>query len=533
MGDGGIYLEKNSILPSVGQFRPTETKEENMSRKPRLTQDERLLIQEGLNAGKSVYRIAKELKRPIRTICREIAARSVTVNTGAPFRGHNRCVHRATCEIRRLCAHCPKDHRVQCRTCAKCNGVCRSFEEYHCPKLDTPHFVCNSCGERHRCVLRKRLYQAIDAHSQYRTILSESRSGITMGEEELAEINKILVLAKENRQSLYAITRNNPDICTVSDKTLYRYVDAGLLELRRHDLNPKLIGKRRRKSVEHKVDAKCRIGRKHEDYRRFIEENPGVPVVEMDTVEGRKGEKVLLTLMFMPYGFMVAILLEDKLSRRVTEAFDEIFRKLAERHGEERAKQIYHQLFRCVLTDNGTEFTNPATIERGEDGRTLARLFYCEPGSSWQKAHVENNHSFIRRYLPKGDSCLETVSFNPLTQEKVDLMMSHINSYVRRELDGACPYDNFVKVFGEETAALLGVTRIPANEIVLHPSLIGVEQKVKADVLAGTEGSTKQKQRHDNAETTPREGVKGVVAFTISMENEPPPPRGTVYTFFA
>lgn len=48
---------------------------------------------------------------------------------------------------------------------------------------------------------------------------------------------------------------------------------------------------RKSKGREHKVDKAYRIGRTHEDYQAFIAANPGVRVVEIDTVEGAKGGK--------------------------------------------------------------------------------------------------------------------------------------------------------------------------------------------------------------------------------------------------
>lgn len=64
--------------------------------------------------------------------------------------------------------------------------------------------------------------------------------------------------------------------------------------------------------------------------------------------------------------------------------------------------------------------------------------------ASWQKPHVERNHEFIRLIRPKG------ASFDDLTQEKVGLMMSHINSYVRPSLGGRSPFEVFAFLHGQD-----------------------------------------------------------------------------------
>ena len=112
---------------------------------------------------------------------------------------------------------------------------------------------------------------------------------------------------------------SHADCFIVNEKTVYRYVNGGLLHTKRHDL-PRacMLKPRKAKSVEHKVDAKCRIGRTYADYLCFIAQNPGLPVTEIDTGEGVKGGKVLLTLMFMPYGFLAAFLLPVKTAAHVS-----------------------------------------------------------------------------------------------------------------------------------------------------------------------------------------------------------------------
>ncbi len=111
---------------------------------------------------------------------------------------------------------------------------------------------------------------------------------------------------------------SNPDRFTVSEKTVCRYINGGLLSTKRHNL-PRacMIKPRKGKGVEHRVDKTCRVGRTWDDYLKFVEEHPGVRVVEMDTVEGVKGGKVLLTLIFTPFNFMLAFLSDAKTSECV------------------------------------------------------------------------------------------------------------------------------------------------------------------------------------------------------------------------
>ena len=456
-------------------------------KKPRLTTADRLEIETSLKAGKSVCAIAKALARPVTTITREIKSRAVESVKGAAFRIKNRCVMRETCERRGVCAQClhvrPGRGQMLCRLCSQCNSHCGAFVEQECGRLAKPPFVCNGCPEESRCVLRKKYYLHVKAQESYETVLSESRSGANVTEEELLAFDKLLEDLTGRGQSVYAATANNPDRFTVSVKTIYRYSNGGLLSTKRHQL-PRACSLRPRKtkSVEHKVDKECRIGRTWKDYLAFIERNPGLRVVQMDTVEGVKGGKVLLTLMFNPFGFMHAVLLDSKTSACVIGAFRAIRSELREKYGEDGWREVFALLFPVILTDNGTEFTNPKAIETDGEGNRLTSLFYCDPGASYQKAQAERNHGEIRRVLPKGTRYTEATSFDGLTQDDVSLVMSHVNSYVRQGLKGI-PYDLFTREYGEEAASLLGISRIDPNKVTLKPSLLDIEVKVREWVL--------------------------------------------------
>lgn len=134
----------------------------------------------------------------------------------------------------------------------------------------------------------------------------------------------------------------------------------------------------------------------------------------MDSVIGRIGGKVLLTLMFRSCDLMLAFIRDRNTSQSVIDIFNWLYKLLG--------PTIFHKLFPVLLTDNGSEFSNPVALEFDDAGIKKTSIFYCDPRASFQKPNVELNHEFIRRILPKG------YSFDGLTQEDINLVMSHINS---------------------------------------------------------------------------------------------------------
>jgi len=121
----------------------------------------------------------------------------------------------------------------------------------------------------------------------------------------------------------------------------------------------------------------------------------------MDVVEETKGGKVLLTLMFMPYCFMSAFLMDEKTAANVSAAFATIRGRLVGRFGKDAGLAMMSEPFFIIVTDNGTEFTLPGEIEKDCEGNKVDNLFYANACASYQKPHVERNHEFIRPVLPK------------------------------------------------------------------------------------------------------------------------------------
>lgn len=103
---------------------------------------------------------------------------------------------------------------------------------------------------------------------------------------------------------------------------------------------------------------------------------------------------------------MLIYLLPYKQSKFVTEVFNNIKNLIG--------IDEFKRLFEVILTDNGTEFSDPESIEIDMNtGQKVSSVFYYDPSCSWQKGSIEKNHEYIRYILPKG------TSFDDLTQNTV------------------------------------------------------------------------------------------------------------------
>ena len=332
--------------------------------------------------------------------------------------------------------------------------MCVHFEKDSCPRLSKPPYVCNGCPDRTKCTLEKCFYKARQADSDYRAVLSETRQGISLEEEEIARLDHFFSPLIKNGQSVHHICVSNKDKVMVSESTVYRLIGYGLFSARNIDLARRVRFASRKRGKAAKVDRKCRENRTYGDFQNFRKENPDQPVTEADSVEGKKGGKCLLTIHFVKAEFMLAFLRDANDSSSAIQAFDELFLKLSD---------DAPMVMPVVLADNGSEFSNPSRIERGMDGSVRTRMFYCDPSAPHQKGSAERNHELIRYFLPKG------TDMGFLSQEMVDHMMDNINSLTRKSLGDKCPHDMFEFLYGKDVLDRLGCRKIPANDVVLTP----------------------------------------------------------------
>lgn len=430
-----------------------------------LTLDDRIAIQKGLKEALSFADIAASVGKDPSTISKEIRGHLIVKETGTRSRPFNPCRGRKICTLqRKVCAECDQTYNwnnrdCYCALCGKCNEACPDFMEETCKTLGKPPYVCNGCKSIRSCTLRKQVYDAKEAQKAYETNRSDSRTGIDLTPEELQRLDDIITPLIRQGQSIHQICVNNADDIMCDERSIYNYVDAGILSVGNLDLPRKVRYRKRRKKKTVHVDKLCHVGRTYEDFRKFMEVNPDLSVVEMDSVEGtRDSLKVLLTLFFRNCSLMLALLREANTARSVTDIFNALDEKLG--------RELFMKMFPVILTDRGSEFTDPAAIEFDKDGNRRTYVFYCDPQRSSQKGSIEVTHEFIRRILPKG------TSFKTLTQGQVDLMMSHINSYSRKKLNDRSAYQMFSFFYGKDTLDCLNIRSIDANEITLKPELL-------------------------------------------------------------
>lgn len=428
-----------------------------MAKNTHLTLSDRIAIEVSLRERKSFSAIAEELGKDPTTISKEIRTHIKLKQAG----GYNPCVIRKDCKhYGDLCHPCKFTYGKPCHSCyqTKCFEACPDFQQLQCSKLSKPPYVCNGCQQRISCKLERHLYEAKSAQKEYEATRSESRQGFAVTSAELDRIDRIISPLIKQGQSIHQICVNNADEIMLDERTIYNYVDAGLLSVGNIDLPRKVRYKARGKKPSVRVDKQCHLGRTYEDFLEYTAANPDTPVVEIDSVEGRKGGKVLMTVFFRNSNLMLAFLRDRNSARSVTEVFEWLYETL----GHEQ----YFRLFPIILTDRGSEFTDPVSIECTKFGEIRSRVFYRDPQRSDQKGGCEVTHEFIRRVLPKG------TSFDHLQQSDILRMMSHINSYTRKKLNNQSAHRLFSFFYGETILPSLGIQEIPANDINLTPRLL-------------------------------------------------------------
>lgn len=410
-----------------------------------LSLDDRKVIEFELNNNNNIKEISMLLNKNYSTIRREIQNRKTKFERKTYGDIATACLKKRSCNKRNIC-----------------NSSYPCFVKESCERLDKSPYVCNGCKSRNGCRKERLTYLAKNAHDDYLINFSESKKGIDLSLEEIENINKIITpLIKEKKQSINHVYVNHSDILNFSKQTFYNYIDYNIFSFRNIDLPRKVRYKVRKNSYKRRTKAENAIkdGRRHSDFVEYTNNNPNSNIVEMDCVEGIKGGKVMLTLLWRKSNFMLIYIMDKQTMLCVEEVFNSLKKILND--------EVFKKLFEVILTDNGSEFFNPLSIEvNNNTGEKVSNLFYCDPGDTNQKSSLEKNHQFIRYILPKGSS------FNTLTQQDCFNIANNINNLNRDSLNNRTPYEAQLFITDENILSLLNMKYIHHDDVNLSTSII-------------------------------------------------------------
>ena len=438
-----------------------------------LDYDDRCVIEEKVKEGRSARSIAELIEVSPSTVTREVKAnRTMRPCRRKEVRPARKCANYEVCRRKRdACDVCTQGGgRSACRLCrvVTCCEVCDEFSPRVCLRLDSWPYVCDGCERRGGCDLPKARYDAKRAGEASADRRSESRRGISVDEEQLSAMVSVIAPLLKQGLSLDSIWMAHPGEFPVGVRTFYGWIEDGTVDIAALDLPRKARfrpRKRRKVAVGDRVD---RTGRTYEDFLALPDEDRA-RAVQGDSVIGlASNSQRILSIHFPRMIFQIYVLLADGRSGRVVAALDAIEAYVGDREAFEAVMGI-------MVVDRGTEFDDFEGMERSalEPGERRCRVYYCDPMRPGQKAGCERNHSELRRILPKGRS-----DFDKLDATDVAVACSHVNSYPRRSLGGACPAEVARITLPASLLDSLGIERVPPDDVVLRPTLIAhaVEQ---------------------------------------------------------
>ena len=285
---------------------------------------ERMTIQLRLKDGLSAYRISKELNRSINTVLNEIQRGTTTQIKQGK---HIELYLADTGEA------IYKKHRLNsCRTFKRLE--CCDFINYAVDKIKHDSWSPDAC------------------------------------------VGNALETGKFERSEI---------VCT---KTLYNYIDLGLLFVKNADLPMKL---RRNTKPTMVKKHKKKLGRSIEERPNDINNREEFGHWEIDTVIGEKSGNDCVLLTILERKTRNAIV--RKIASKTADAVMNELRSIRNVYGDQ-----FSQVFKTITGDNGSEFADLSTLEADAD----TKVYFTHPYSSFEKGTNERHNGLIRRFIPKG-----------------------------------------------------------------------------------------------------------------------------------
>lgn len=268
------------------------------------------------------------------------------------------------------------------------------------------------------------------AEQRYQANLAAKGAQVKIGHDhKLAKALENLVIKKNYSPSAAVAELDNKGqnfevkICA---RTVYNYVNTGVLNINRADLPMK--GKQKR-TYKHITSQKRAPAGTSIDYRPpEVDERTTLGHWEMDTVYTTKKAKAvrlkpaLLVLTERLSRREIIIKMRDRTSGSVVRALNRLERSMGTKE--------FRETFKTITVDNGSEFADVDGLEKSclckSEKRT--KLYYCHAHHSWERGSNENANRLIRRRFPKD------TDFSKVTAAQIADLQDWINNYPRKIL---------------------------------------------------------------------------------------------------
>ncbi len=415
-----------------------------------LTLEERRIILFGIVNGSSKTAIAQTIGKDKSTVGKEIK------------------LHRALTHKCKMPLEC--NNYRKCPFNRQCTPDCPEYSPFRCSRRDRTPGACNGCSDWSHCRFDKYQYCPEDAHSDYRSILVDSREGVNLTSQEAKRMADIIKPLLKQGQSPFQIVTNHPEL-GISEKTLYNYIEndvfheiAGItvMDLRRQV--SRKLPKKKAKGYKKRADRKFLQGRTYKDYKEYLADNPNVFVTQMDTVYNDESNGPFIqTFKFVNAGILFGIYHQIKTAQAMKDGIDLLEKILG--------TELFRKYVHILLTDRGSEFTAADVMETGNDGTRRTRVFYCDPMQSGQKGTLENKHIELRYILPKST---DLRALGLTGQDALNIVLSHVNSAPVEMLGGKSPLELSDFMYHDlfEKLDAFGIHKIEKDKVILKPYLL-------------------------------------------------------------
>ncbi|AFM10722.1 IS30 family transposase [Turneriella parva] len=144
---------------------------------------------------------------------------------------------------------------------------------------------------------------------------------------------------------------------------------------------------------------------------------------EGDLVEGKIGTGQIATFVERHSRYTKAAKIERKLVEQFNAAARDLF------------ADVDNSLLRGVIYDRGTEMSGYRDLQQVLN----CGVYFCDPGSPWQRGTNENTNGLLREPFPKG------TDFREIDQEQVDAALELLNNRPRKRLNFRTPAEVYFR----------------------------------------------------------------------------------------